>query len=128
MSRRVAWLTMVAAVLVAAVVGAAGGGAPYPPGRAPPTPRAPALPDDVGKSTVQRMCGTACHDLTFLLGRRETHERWGAIVEDMSVRGAPGTRQDIDTVVAYLSTHFGRSTAVPSPSVPYEAVSTGVCT
>src|SRR5918993_903374 len=119
MSRNVAWLAMVAAVLFAAVVGAAGRHVPVP-----ATTQAPALPDAVGESTVERMCGTACHDLTFLLGRRETHERWGAIVEDMSVRGAPGTRQDIETVVASLSTHFGRSAAVPSPSVPSAAAAT----
>ena len=77
----------------------------------------PALPDAAGRATVQKMCGTACHDFSFLIGRRETADRWGAIVEDMSVRGAPGSRQDIEVVIAYLATHFGRSPS-PAAAVP----------
>ena len=53
------------------------------------------------------MC-TSCHDLEVLNGRRETAERWGEIVEDMFVRGAKGTPQQIDAVVAYLAKYFGK--------------------
>lgn len=112
-------VVMIAAVLVTAGVSAAGRHVPLPAVR-----QAPALPDDVGKSTVQLMCGTACHDLTFLIGRRETPARWGEIVEDMSVRGAPGQRQDIESVVGYLSTHFGRAAATPARPVPSAAAMT----
>ncbi len=103
-----------AALSLAMAVGAgAAGGGPVPSA----TGQAPVLPDEAATGTVQRMCGTACHDLSFLIGRRETADRWGEIVEDMSVRGAPGTRQDIDAVVAYLAKHFGRA-AAPSRSTP----------
>ena len=113
MSRGASWMVTVAAVLVTAGVTAAGRHVPKP-----AIMQAPALPDDPGKSTVQKMCGTACHDLTFLLGRRETLARWGEIVEDMSVRGAPGTRQDIEAVVTYLTRHFGRDAAASSQPAP----------
>ena len=119
MSRGVQLVVMVAAVLVTAEVGAAGRYV-----RPPAALQAPVLPDDRGKSTVQLMCGTACHDLTFLIGRRETQARWGEIVEDMSVRGAPGTRQDIEYVVGYLSTHFGRAAVTPARPVSSAAAVT----
>ena len=118
MSRGATWIVAVAAVSVAVGVGAAAR-------TAPPVAvlQAPVLPDDAAKATVQRMCGTACHDLTFLIGRRETSGRWGEIVEDMSVRGAPGNRQDIEAVVGYLSKHFGRTAAAPAtPSAAPSAV------
>jgi glucose dehydrogenase len=113
MSRGATWIVAVAAVSVAVGVGAAGRTA-----TPVAVPQAPVLPDDAAKATVQRMCGTACHDLTFLIGRRETSVRWGEIVEDMSVRGAPGNRQDIEAVVGYLSKHFGRTAAAPPPPSP----------
>ena len=100
---------IVAAVALAVGVGASG--------RTVPSAgvwQVPALPDDAGKGTVQRMCGSACHDFAFLIERRETSERWGEIVEDMSVRGAFGTRQDIEAVIAYLAKHFGRAATTPS--------------
>ncbi|MBM3558951.1 MAG: pyrroloquinoline quinone-dependent dehydrogenase [Alphaproteobacteria bacterium] len=111
MSRSSTLLVAAAALALAVGAGAAGPGNPLA-----NTAQAPTLPDDAAKNTVQSMCGTACHDLSFLIGRRETADRWGEIVEDMSVRGAPGTRQDIDAVVAYLSKHFGRAAASSSPS------------
>jgi quinoprotein glucose dehydrogenase len=109
MSRGATGIVISAAVLATAGAGTAG--RPMPP---PLSAQAPALPDGAGKSALQQMCGTACHDLTFLIGRRETADRWAEIVEDMSVRGAVGTRQDIDAVVSYLSAHFGRAAAVPA--------------
>ena len=110
-----------AAVMLARVFSGSAGAVPNEVAR-----QLPVLPDDPAKLTVQRMCGTACHDFTFLIDRRETLQRWGEIVEDMAVRGAPGSRQDIEAVIAYLAKHFGRTSpsrpapAAAAPTAPVE--------
>lgn len=111
MSRGCVWMMCAAGLALAIGVRTAGVAA-----TAATVSQQPVLPPDAARDTVQQMCGTACHDLTFLIGRRETAERWGAIVEDMAVRGAKGTRAEIEAVVGYLATHFGRTTAAPPGS------------
>ncbi|HYU77793.1 MAG TPA: cytochrome c, partial [Vicinamibacterales bacterium] len=77
-------------------------------------PQSVRLPEDPAKNVLQQMC-TSCHDLEVLNGRRETPERWGEIVEDMFVRGAQGTPQQIDVVVAYLAKYFGKAPGAVPP-------------
>jgi competence protein ComEA len=37
-----------------------------------------------------------------------TKDRWGSVVDDMVSRGATGTDDEIDQVIAYLATNFSR--------------------
>jgi competence ComEA-like helix-hairpin-helix protein len=63
------------------------------------------LPDGPGKAVVEKMC-TACHELDNVVRTRMTKEGWRASVEDMVSRGATGTDQEIEQVIAYLAEHF----------------------
>ena len=92
-------------ITVAVAVGAATAAAPSAVVR-----QAVTLPDDPAKPTLQQMC-TSCHALEVLKDRRETPERWAEIVEDMVVRGAPGTAQQTAAVAAYLAKYFGKAPA-----------------
>ena len=65
------------------------------------------LPEAPGKKATQKMCGQ-CHGLDVALSTRQTSERWRAVVQDMVARGARGSQEDIDTVVNYLATQFGK--------------------
>ncbi len=65
------------------------------------------LPDGPGKKLLSRLC-EGCHDLMFTVSTRETKEGWTRIVNDMRGKGADGTDQDFDEVIAYLAANFGK--------------------
>jgi competence protein ComEA len=65
------------------------------------------LPDSPGKAVVEKMC-TPCHGLENVIRARMTKDRWGSVVDDMVSRGATGTDDEIDQVIAYLATNFSR--------------------
>jgi hypothetical protein len=84
-----------------------------------PAPRSPAppaslalLPTGDGRDVVFRVC-SECHALERILGTRENYDGWVRIVNDMASRGAAGTDEDFDKIVAYLTEHFGRQ---PKPA------------
>jgi len=66
------------------------------------------LPDAPGKEATQKVCG-ACHGAELMIGRQETRETWGAIVDDMIQRGATGTDDEFFQVVDYLATNFSKT-------------------
>ena len=68
------------------------------------------LPDGPGKAAVEKMC-KPCHGLENVVRARMTKERWGTVVDDMVSRGAQGTDDEIDQVIAYLAANFGKSAA-----------------
>ena len=70
------------------------------------------LPDGPGKETTQKVCG-ACHAAEFVIGRQESREGWGAVVENMIQRGAVGTQDEFYDVVDYLAANFSKT----SPAV-----------
>jgi competence protein ComEA len=69
------------------------------------------LPEGAGKSTTQKVCGS-CHGAELVIGRQESREAWGAIVEDMIQRGATGTEDEFFEVVDYLATNFSKTSPV----------------
>jgi competence protein ComEA len=69
------------------------------------------LPDAPGKEITQKVCG-ACHGAELVIGRQESREAWGAIVEDMIQRGATGSDDDFYNVVDYLATNFSKTSPV----------------
>lgn len=66
------------------------------------------MPDGAGKATTQKVCGS-CHGAELVIGRQESREAWGAIVEDMIQRGATGTEDEFYEVVDYLAANFSTS-------------------
>jgi competence protein ComEA len=68
------------------------------------------LPAGPGKATVEKMC-TPCHGLENVIRARMTKERWGKVVDDMVSRGAEGTDDEVDQVIAYLAASFPKSAA-----------------
>jgi competence protein ComEA len=69
------------------------------------------LPEGAGKATTQKVCGS-CHGAELVIGRQESREAWGAIIEDMIQRGATGTEDEFFEVVDYLATNFSKSSPV----------------
>jgi cytochrome c5 len=64
------------------------------------------LPEDVGKSTVQKICGE-CHAVEQAISIRGTERDWKDTVDLMIDRGANGTPEEFQMVIKYLSKHFG---------------------
>jgi glucose dehydrogenase len=71
--------------------------------------RAP-LPEAAGKDVVVRVC-TKCHGYAVLTALRMDRSGWDAEVSSMVDRGATGTKEELRTVVDYLSKHFAPRTA-----------------
>lgn len=69
------------------------------------------LPDGAGMATTQKVCGS-CHGAELVIGRQESRDAWGAIVEDMIQRGAKGTDDEFFEVVDYLAANFSKSSPV----------------
>ncbi len=69
------------------------------------------LPDGTGKATTQKLC-SSCHAAELVIGRQESREGWGAIVENMIERGAKGTEDEFFDVVDYLATNFSKTSPV----------------
>jgi len=65
------------------------------------------LPDGPGKELVVKLC-SGCHELELVVTRPRTKTGWEENIEDMVARGSKGTDAELDSVVAYLTTHFGR--------------------
>lgn len=78
--------------------------------------RAQTLPEGKGKAEFQRICNS-CHSVSIATGQRMDQAQWTGVVNDMVSRGAQGTQQDLDNVIAYLTTYYGKDkpmTAAPS--------------
>jgi putative heme-binding domain-containing protein len=50
--------------------------------------------------------------------QRMTQAEWTGVVNDMVSRGAQGTQQDLDNVVAYLTANFGKDKPPPANAAP----------
>lgn len=89
--------------------------------------RRPELPAGDGKDLTQGVCGTACHDATPLLMKRDGENGWRENVERMVVqKGAQLFPGELEIVVRYLSTRLGPGTALmQTGSLPPGALSGG---
>ena len=79
------------------------------------------LPDGPGKEVVGKMC-IDCHDSGNFRKSRFTTEEWTDSVEDMVQRGATGTPQEIEAVVAYLTKNFGKGAPVRINTAPFSEI------
>ncbi|MBZ5601431.1 MAG: helix-hairpin-helix domain-containing protein [Acidobacteriia bacterium] len=65
------------------------------------------LPDGPGKAVVEKICAD-CHGLATIVGLRRTKSGWESTVDDMAARGAKGSDEEFDAVVAYLARYLGK--------------------
>ena len=65
------------------------------------------LPEGEGKKVVQKLCNE-CHGPENYVKRRLDKEGWEKVISDMIEKGAAGTDQEFDIVVAYLTKNFGK--------------------
>lgn len=73
--------------------------------------RGPELPPGEGRELVQSICGTACHDTTPLMMKRDGERGWRQNVERMVVqKGAHVFPAELETLIRYLSTALGPGT------------------
>jgi competence ComEA-like helix-hairpin-helix protein len=66
------------------------------------------LPEGTGKAEVKKVC-TGCHEIGTVTGSRRTRIGWERNVDDMASRGAEGSDEDMEVVVAYLTKFFGKT-------------------
>jgi quinoprotein glucose dehydrogenase len=64
------------------------------------------LPDAPGKEIVVKMCAK-CHGTAVFTRLRMSRAGWQGEVESMIARGAEGTAAEVQSVVDYLSAHYG---------------------
>ena len=64
------------------------------------------LPQGKGKAQFIQIC-SQCHGLEMATNQKNTADGWSAVVDDMVSRGAQGSDDDFELVVAYLGAHFG---------------------
>jgi putative heme-binding domain-containing protein len=76
------------------------------------------LPEGKGKSEFQRVC-SSCHSVSMATGQRMDQAQWTGVVNDMVSRGAQGTQQDLDNIVAYLTANYGKDS--PMTAAPAQA-------
>jgi competence protein ComEA len=80
------------------------------------------LPEGPGKDTVLKVCQD-CHALDTITMDNRTKDGWKKTVAKMGDRGAEGTNEEFEAIIAYLSKNFGR-TDVNKASV--EEIASGV--
>jgi putative heme-binding domain-containing protein len=79
------------------------------------------LPEGTGRAAFQRIC-SVCHSVNVATSQRMTRAEWSGVVSDMVSRGAQGTSEELESIVNYLSTSFGKGNVSPprggQPSKP----------
>jgi putative heme-binding domain-containing protein len=75
------------------------------------------LPGGTGNAEFQSICGS-CHALIIVTKQRMTRAEWAGVVNNMVLRGAHGSPEDLDKVVTYLATNFGKNSPFPSAPAP----------
>lgn len=73
------------------------------------------LPDGPGKNLVLKDC-QSCHSLQNVTSHRGNADDWAQVISQMIGRGANISDDDADTLVDYLSAHFGATSPRPAES------------
>jgi len=69
--------------------------------------RSSQLPEGKGKDALRKICAN-CHEIETVIASRRTRIGWERSVDDMISRGAEGSDEEMDAVVEYLATFFGK--------------------
>jgi competence ComEA-like helix-hairpin-helix protein len=62
-----------------------------------------------------------CHSLSVVTSKRASHTEWEQVVNQMVSRGADLSDDEIDTVIEYLSSHYGPLDQKATPSTSSSA-------
>jgi competence protein ComEA len=73
-----------------------------------------ALPDEPGKKTLLRVCGT-CHSMVNVIRNPRSKERWNVTIGLMINRGAQGADEEFDEILEYLAKNVGPRGAAAAP-------------
>ena len=65
------------------------------------------LPAGPGKEVVQARC-SLCHDLGRVVSVHRTNTEWQQLTKNMTTRGPQAPAAQVETIVTYLTTHFGK--------------------
>jgi putative heme-binding domain-containing protein len=84
------------------------------------TAHAQSLPQGKGRADFEQTC-SGCHSLSIPTSKRLTHDEWAAVIDDMVSQGAPGTPEELDNIVNYLSANFGKGDGSASNAAPSQA-------
>jgi putative heme-binding domain-containing protein len=76
---------------------------------------AQSLPEGKGQADFQRIC-SSCHSVSMATTQRMTQAEWMGVVNDMVSRGAQGTQDELNNVVTYLATNYGKDKAPAAPN------------
>ena len=71
----------------------------------PPANATPDLPPGPGREPFLKIC-TGCHAASVVTSERHTAEEWGNIVDEMRSRGANGSDEDMDKILAWLAANY----------------------
>jgi hypothetical protein len=71
-----------------------------------PDPFAGKLPDGPGKDSVLEFCAGACHQSDKIIAAQKTATEWHATVLQMVRNGAQLFPEDVDAVSKYLATYL----------------------
>jgi competence protein ComEA len=73
------------------------------------------LPEGPGKAEVLKICRD-CHELDTITAENRTNNGWRKMVETMGDRGASGTDEQFEAVIAYLTKNFGKTNVNKAPA------------
>jgi len=73
----------------------------------PPKKERTDLPNGPAKELFIRIC-EKCHGSENVVRARYTREKWEGVVDEMVSRGAEGTDEELDKILDYLVTNFGK--------------------
>ncbi len=79
------------------------------------------LPEGPGKAVTEKLCSD-CHGVATIAGLRRSKSAWEHTVDEMASRGAKGTDEEFDQVVAYLARYLGKVNVNKAPSKEIEEV------
>lgn len=70
------------------------------------------LPEGPGKAATVRVCGK-CHSPERAASLHQSRSAWEDTIVKMMKLGAQGSDEELEAVLGYLSTHFGREAPKP---------------
>ena len=65
------------------------------------------LPDAPGREAFKKVC-SVCHELETATASRRTKAGWERMIDDMIDRGAEGSAQEMEAILTYLTSAFGK--------------------
>ena len=79
------------------------------------------LPEGEGRTTVETLCATRCHNAVPLLRLKRTPTAWAAAIDQMIERGAEMSDSEYDVILDYLSTQLLATVNVNAEPAEYIA-------